>query len=706
MTDDRITAHADLVYSTCLRLTGNPQDAADVSQEVFIAWMRHQGRIRGPLAAWLHGTARRRSLDWLRRQHRRSKHEGAVPLRPAATEPAESFIPELDAALAALDSRCRTLVLEHHVLGCTQPELAQRFCLSQTTVSRLISSGIAKLRQHLLRQGVSAVIAATLPAALASCASCPERLLEPLHAQASVRGVNSLLQAGRFPSWWGGWLAGAAIIAATITLLGISGLLAWRLQVTATNPDDVVAAVVARLPPAPAMTIVPTTGVPRYRSIEALIARLPAHDPTVRDRIRDWLREDESVKPWNRLGLTPRLRDLSSTDSRDGFPQPAVGELVVGDRKALSAAEPLLAMLATPGSLLMEGAWLAKDYRAGRFRWWGDIQRAVASEPLADQRYLLHALARRSMISDNPEDDLRQITALVTASQRGACSLLSAMYANALASERDTIYVRLAVRGLLSEKCLRDWCGEEPIGNAVVAQGLTGEPLLLMLPQHEDGLRWGTATLDEHWNPEAKSTPNVWDWSLRPWITRWTVHNITTQERFSAALAGHDRFADISRMADSGSLMARLTFPGAVASAGGAARHNLAHAGKRLLVWMIHLTRQGQGLPESLDEVVDAVARGRELLGGSDLCYGMTYQRLTTTRFRLAIDPHGRSPLYADPVQLSRLKEGTRVPVDPPPPVLLEAWAWEADIERLGEPSAAHFGLNEDREPLVRPVSN
>jgi hypothetical protein len=217
--------------------------------------------------------------------------------------------------------------------------------------------------------------------------------------------------------------------------------------------------------------------------------------------------------------------------------------------------------------------------------------------------------------------------------------------------------------------------------------------------------RWGAVALHEQWTPDGMSTPNVMDWFERPWRAQWTLEIITALDRFSAALSGQDRLTDIVSDAKSGSIMLRLSLPGVALSAENVASSRLAHAGKRLLVWMIHQTRQGRALPERLDEVVDAIAGGRDLLGGSDVSYGMIYQRLTPTRFRLAIDPRTASPLYADPALLRGLIERVRVRSDPLPPVVLDALAWEADVERLTEPAASTFG-QDDQEPIVTPASN
>ena len=51
--------YADLVYTVCLRVTGNGHDAEDAAQECFLALARKACSIRFSLIGWLHATARR-----------------------------------------------------------------------------------------------------------------------------------------------------------------------------------------------------------------------------------------------------------------------------------------------------------------------------------------------------------------------------------------------------------------------------------------------------------------------------------------------------------------------------------------------------------------------------------------------------------------------------------------------------------------------
>ena len=68
------------IHSTALRSTGNPQDAADITQEVFVSAWRGRGTYRaevGSLPGWLMTITRRRIADyWQSRSRVAQTHAG------------------------------------------------------------------------------------------------------------------------------------------------------------------------------------------------------------------------------------------------------------------------------------------------------------------------------------------------------------------------------------------------------------------------------------------------------------------------------------------------------------------------------------------------------------------------------------------------------------------------------------------------------
>src|SRR6201998_4641286 len=63
-------SHRGRVYAVCLRMTNNPADADDLTQEAFIQAFRKLGTFRGEsaLSTWLHRVAVNTALMHFRRQ--------------------------------------------------------------------------------------------------------------------------------------------------------------------------------------------------------------------------------------------------------------------------------------------------------------------------------------------------------------------------------------------------------------------------------------------------------------------------------------------------------------------------------------------------------------------------------------------------------------------------------------------------------------
>lgn len=67
-----VERHQVRVYSLCLRVIGNPEDAADATQEAFISALRKLGQFRGDSAftTWMHRVAVNSCYDLLRKRSR------------------------------------------------------------------------------------------------------------------------------------------------------------------------------------------------------------------------------------------------------------------------------------------------------------------------------------------------------------------------------------------------------------------------------------------------------------------------------------------------------------------------------------------------------------------------------------------------------------------------------------------------------------
>jgi RNA polymerase sigma-70 factor (ECF subfamily) len=152
--------HARSVYSAALRILGNPAQAQDVTQDVFLKLWRNPGRFdagRGDLGSYLRLVARSRALDLYRegqaagRARDRlelvvSRAEAHVDERPsAAAERSGDRAAVVDALRRLPDAQREALVLAYWG-GLTADEIARRVGVPLGTAKSRIRLGMAKLR--------------------------------------------------------------------------------------------------------------------------------------------------------------------------------------------------------------------------------------------------------------------------------------------------------------------------------------------------------------------------------------------------------------------------------------------------------------------------------------------------------------------------------------------------------------------------------
>src|SRR6266511_3553591 len=69
--DEVVREHADRVYRLAYRLTGNPHDAEDLTQETFVRVFRSLASYKpGTFEGWLHRITTNLFLDMVRRRQR------------------------------------------------------------------------------------------------------------------------------------------------------------------------------------------------------------------------------------------------------------------------------------------------------------------------------------------------------------------------------------------------------------------------------------------------------------------------------------------------------------------------------------------------------------------------------------------------------------------------------------------------------------
>ena len=111
--------HSGRLYSVACRMLGNPADAEDVLQTVFLRVLARGGEVEDVAtpAAYFRRAAVNAAVDVLRRRELRAEsvYDNRTP--HALTEPAFLLKERLRRAVAALDSEDATLFLLRHVEG-------------------------------------------------------------------------------------------------------------------------------------------------------------------------------------------------------------------------------------------------------------------------------------------------------------------------------------------------------------------------------------------------------------------------------------------------------------------------------------------------------------------------------------------------------------------------------------------------------------
>jgi len=152
-------AHAPQVHRLAYRLTGNRQDAEDLTQDVFMRVFTSLDRFEARnLAGWIHRITTNLFLD----RTRRAKRQPTAALTVAQEErladvgslPADlvhdaGFDPDIEAALATLPSQFRVAVVLSDVEQLPHAEIAALLGVKVNTVRSRVHRGRTLLRREL-----------------------------------------------------------------------------------------------------------------------------------------------------------------------------------------------------------------------------------------------------------------------------------------------------------------------------------------------------------------------------------------------------------------------------------------------------------------------------------------------------------------------------------------------------------------------------
>ena len=162
-----VTDNEKRIYNLCRRLVGNPEDAAELTQEAFLNAWRGLGRFQGEssFSTWLYRLASNACVDLLRRE---SRHRTAAGLSlddeelnldvpdetPSPQDEAErrELREEIERGLASLTPEHRQVLVLREIHQLSYDEIAETLDLDVGTVKSRVSRARRLLQETLGRR--------------------------------------------------------------------------------------------------------------------------------------------------------------------------------------------------------------------------------------------------------------------------------------------------------------------------------------------------------------------------------------------------------------------------------------------------------------------------------------------------------------------------------------------------------------------------
>ncbi len=193
-----VAQHLNLVYSVALRQVGNPHQAEEITQAVFIILAKKAAQLRHDqaLASWLFQATRLTASNFVRGETRRHRREEEAYMQSVLDESGGEVWPRiaplLDTAVGALREKDRRAIVLRFYEGRNLREIGLALGASEAAAEKRVNRALEKLHRFFTRHGISsttAVIAKTISAN--SIQVAPAALAKTISAVAIAKGSTA-----------------------------------------------------------------------------------------------------------------------------------------------------------------------------------------------------------------------------------------------------------------------------------------------------------------------------------------------------------------------------------------------------------------------------------------------------------------------------------------------------------------------------------
>jgi len=192
-----VRRHLNLVYSVALRFTGNPEDAQDVAQAVFITLAKKAAglRDRAVLSSWLYETTRLTAAGYLRTRSRRQVREQEAYMQSTLNESDAAgiwpqLVPHLEAAMSRLGKHDRTLLALRFYENKSGAEAALLLGIREDAAHKRTARALAKLRRFFNQRGISITVPALAAAISANAVQAAPAGLAATISATAISGTT------------------------------------------------------------------------------------------------------------------------------------------------------------------------------------------------------------------------------------------------------------------------------------------------------------------------------------------------------------------------------------------------------------------------------------------------------------------------------------------------------------------------------------